>query len=226
MGEDLKKIAKVFLKRLWILLLIPVISVGTAWYLSVYVIKPVYESTTSLIVINKREDTNSMRGVSYDDLLIGEELVKNYKEIIISRTVTSAIIKELKLVNITSKQLAKRIEAEAKNGTSIIEIKVRGSSPDEANMIAEKLCEVFNKTVFTLWENRNVKIIDNAEAPQEPISPRTKLNIVLAALAGLLTATIAILLLEYFDDTIKTTEDAEERLGVPVLGIVPNLRVK
>lgn len=226
MGEDLKKIAKVFLKRLWILLLIPTISISTAWYLSIYVIDPVYESTTTMIVINKGVDSANIRGVSYDDLLIGEELVKNYKEIIKSRTVTSTVITELKLVNITSKKLAKRIEAEAKNGTSIIEIRVKGQTPEEANMINEKLCEVFNRTIFTLWENRNVKIIDHAEAPQEPVSPSLRLNIALAIIAGLLTSTVIILLLEYFDDTIKTTEEAEERLSIPVLGIVPNLRMK
>lgn len=226
MGEDLKKLAKVFQKRLWILLLIPIVAVATSCYLSIYVIEPSYESTTTLIVINQREESANIRGVSYDDLLIGEELVKNYKEIIKSRTVTSTVIKELNLENMTSGVLTRRIEAEAKNDTSIIEVKVKGRSPEEANLINEKLCEVFNRTVFNLWENRNVKIIDHAEASREPVSPNLKLNIALAVIAGLLTSTVIILLLEYFDDTIKTTEEAEERLGIPVLGIVPNLRMR
>jgi|GEM_PF-408205 len=226
MGEDLKKVAKVFMKRLWILLLIPIFSAATASYLSIYVMEPVYESTTTLIVINQREETSSIRGVSYDDLLIGEELVKNYKEIIRSRTVTSTVIKELKLENMSDDELKGNIEAEPKNGTSIIEIKVKGRTPEEANLINEKLCEVFNRTVFNLWENRNVKIIDHAQAPLEPVSPNLKLNLVLAIIAGLFTASLIILLLEYFDDTIKTVEEAEERLNIPVLGIVPNLRMK
>ena len=70
----------------------------------------------------------------------------------------------------------------------------------------------------------NISIIDQATPPARPSSPNLLLNIALAALIGLGLGVLAALLLEALDETIATPDDAEDKLGVPVLGVVPLLQ--
>ena len=69
----------------------------------------------------------------------------------------------------------------------------------------------------------NISIIDQATPPGSPSKPSLTRNILLSALVGLGLGIIAALVLEALDETIATPDDAESKLGVPVLGVVPLL---
>jgi tyrosine-protein kinase Etk/Wzc len=67
----------------------------------------------------------------------------------------------------------------------------------------------------------NVRIIDNADIPQEPVGPRRKLNILFGAILGLALGVGIVLLMEYMDTSLKTIHDIEHFLNLPVLGLIP-----
>lgn len=67
----------------------------------------------------------------------------------------------------------------------------------------------------------NVKIIDPAEIPKEPVGPRRKLNIIFGAFLGLALGIGLVLLMEYMDTSLKNIHDIEQFLGLPVLGLIP-----
>ncbi|WP_332639700.1 GumC family protein [Brevundimonas sp.] len=69
----------------------------------------------------------------------------------------------------------------------------------------------------------NISIVDRAEAPDSPSSPKLILNLALALLIGLGLGLAGALLLEALDETLEKPEDVEEKLGMPVLGVVPLL---
>jgi capsular exopolysaccharide synthesis family protein len=69
----------------------------------------------------------------------------------------------------------------------------------------------------------NISIVDSATPPEKPSKPNLLMNIFMAALLGLGLGVSAALLLEALDETIATPDDAEIKLGVPVLGVVPLL---
>lgn len=66
----------------------------------------------------------------------------------------------------------------------------------------------------------NVVQVNPALIADEPVRPRTPLNVVLGSLAGLIAAISIVFLIEYLDDTIRTPEDVERLLGLTVLGYV------
>ena len=70
----------------------------------------------------------------------------------------------------------------------------------------------------------SVSIIDKAETPEFPAKPRKMLNILLAVVLGLFGGTGLAFFIEYLDNTIKSPEETEERLGAPVLGVIPFLK--
>lgn len=68
-----------------------------------------------------------------------------------------------------------------------------------------------------------VEVVEPATVPTTPVSPRTNLNVLLAATVGLILAVGAAFLLEYLDDTIKTPDDISQALSLFTLGAVTRI---
>ncbi len=75
-------------------------------------------------------------------------------------------------------------------------------------------------------ETNNISVIEEATLPRVPIRPRKTVNLVISVIVGLLVGVGTALTIEYFDTTVKTPDDVERHLGLPVIGIVPQFSVK
>lgn len=71
--------------------------------------------------------------------------------------------------------------------------------------------------------SNNISIIDHAQVPGGAFKPSLSRNLLMGVLAGLILGTLLAFVLEFLDDTLKTPEDIEQRLKLPVLGIIPKL---
>lgn len=69
----------------------------------------------------------------------------------------------------------------------------------------------------------NVAIVDLADIPQTPSSPRLLLNMLIALLGGLLIGVAIALGLEQLDESIGDPTELQRRLGLPLLGSVPKV---
>ena len=67
----------------------------------------------------------------------------------------------------------------------------------------------------------NIRLVDEAMPPINPIKPRKKFNLLLAIIGGFGLGLLAALIVEFIDQTIRTQEDVENKLGLPFLGLVP-----
>lgn len=67
----------------------------------------------------------------------------------------------------------------------------------------------------------SIEMYDNPLLPSAPYKPDVTLNLAVGAVAGLLLGMGLALLLEFMDTSVKTMEDVERALQVPVLGIIP-----
>jgi polysaccharide biosynthesis transport protein len=72
----------------------------------------------------------------------------------------------------------------------------------------------------------NIRKIDPADAPDFPSSPRKSVNLTLGLLCGLGIGLLLSFVVEALDTNIKTIYDIEERLGLPMLGVVPQVDTK
>ncbi len=74
--------------------------------------------------------------------------------------------------------------------------------------------------------SNNISIIDRAEVPGGRFKPSLVTNLALGLLLGGMLGVLAAFLLEFLDDTLKTPSDIEQKLRLPVLGVVPKLGPK
>jgi polysaccharide biosynthesis transport protein len=72
----------------------------------------------------------------------------------------------------------------------------------------------------------NITVLDAPEVPLEPSSPKLALNLALSLILGLLGGVGLSFFQEYVDDSIRTPEEVERYLRLPMLGAVPELRAK
>jgi len=72
----------------------------------------------------------------------------------------------------------------------------------------------------------DIRVIDEARIPKNPIKPNKKLNLAIGGILGLMLGVMLTFFLEYMDNTIKTTDDIERYLGLPVLGLIPKVTQK
>jgi polysaccharide biosynthesis transport protein len=71
---------------------------------------------------------------------------------------------------------------------------------------------------------RTIEILNTAEPARRPSRPSFLLNSIASILFGLVLAVGVALTLEYFDMSLRDVADIEERLKVPVLGVIPHNR--
>jgi succinoglycan biosynthesis transport protein ExoP len=75
-------------------------------------------------------------------------------------------------------------------------------------------------------ETNNVRVVEAATATSAPVRPRKAWNLGLAVVVGLGLGIALAVVIEYFDTTVKTPDDVERYLGLPVIGIVPRFEAK
>ncbi|PKM98969.1 MAG: hypothetical protein CVU79_00175 [Elusimicrobia bacterium HGW-Elusimicrobia-3] len=67
----------------------------------------------------------------------------------------------------------------------------------------------------------NIRLVDAAMPPLQPIKPRKLFNMLLSLMGGFVLGLFAAVLVEFIDQTIRSQEDVENKLGLPFLGVVP-----
>ncbi len=84
-----------------------------------------------------------------------------------------------------------------------------------------KIAEAVKAELSGQLQGNNIRVIDRAEVPAEPVRPRPILNLALGAFFGLLVGFLFALLIDHMDVTVKDPEDIEKIMKVPFLGAIP-----
>lgn len=216
---DLREYFGIIKKRFWIIALITVVAAVISGVISFFVLQPVYQTSTTLIVdTNQSEGTNTITG---DQYTVSQKLAVTYGEIIKSRTVLEPVIKNLKLTE-SYEDLAGKITVSQVKDTQIISVTVQDTNPAKAKDIANQIPKVFTKEVKRIANANGVEVIDMAIEPASPIKPNKVMNVAIAAVLGIMIGLFIVFLLEYMDNKIKTPQDIEKHLGLPILGVIAN----
>jgi len=69
----------------------------------------------------------------------------------------------------------------------------------------------------------NVRILDLARLPKSPVKPRKLLNLLISLIIGCIGGTVLATFFDSLDKTLKSPEEVEETLGLPLIGIIPEI---
>jgi len=123
------------------------------------------------------------------------------------------------------------IDAQNPPGTQLINVAVTDEDPTVAQTLADAVSRSFIDVLAEQEREQQasrdsaelspVSLFAPARLPREPLDTGLSKNLLLATLFGTVGSFGLVVLLEYLDLTIRTPEDAERRIGLPVLGVLP-----
>lgn len=218
---SLKDLLQTLKKRLYLILTITLLAILVSGVISYFFLTPIYQSSTQLLV-NQSKDEQAM--YNYNEVQTNLQLINTYNVIIKSPAILDLVIKELKL-NMSTGGLNSKISVGSEQNSQVVNITVQDPDAKRAAKIANKTAEVFTREIPQIMNVDNVSILAKAQVgeKQSPIKPKPLQNIAIALVVGLMAGVGLAFLLEYFDNTIKTEQDIEKVLGMPVLGVITTI---
>jgi len=217
---SIEQIFHIILKRIGLVLLIPILAAIATGLYSWFVLDDVYQASSTVIVSNQKTTADTSSQLTYSDYTLNVQLVNSYRVICKTNRVLDQVIAELGLPMSTA-QLSDKVSVTSASDTEIIHILVKDKDPVLAQSITNSITRIFQSEVKDIMKMDNVQIIDEAPLPRTPVEPNRVKNVMIGALAGLVIGIGLAFLLEYLDRSVKTEEQVQELLGVPVLGVVP-----
>ncbi|MBU3126881.1 polysaccharide biosynthesis tyrosine autokinase [Clostridium tagluense] len=214
-GIEFNDYLNIIRKKIVVILFIIICPTLIAGLLSFYVLKPVYEAKATVIVGKDSTDK-----ITQSEVMMYQDLIKTYSEIGRSRVVAENAIKNLKS-GIVVKEFMLDLSITPKIGTQIIEISYKSKNPEIAAEGANALSQAFIEESQNLLPSGIAKIMDKALIPELPITPKKKFNISIGFIIGLILSLGLVLLINYLNNTIKSEEDVQRYLNLPMVGIIP-----
>ncbi len=219
---SLRELFAVLRKRLWLIVLITIIAATVSAVISFFVLTPVYQSKTQILVNQAKNDQQlyNMQAVQTN-----VQLINTYNDIITSPAILDKVVKELKL-NGSAASLSGQIQVTSAQDSQVAQIVVQDTSAKRATEIANTTASVFQKEVPKLMNVDNVSVLSKATLGENasPVKPQPLLNVAIAIVVGLMVGVGLSFLLEYLDNTIKTEQDIENLLELPVMGVVTTIK--
>jgi capsular exopolysaccharide synthesis family protein len=196
-----------------ILIAIPLIVatvVGTYYYSYA---KNQYTAVAKLYVIIDYKD--SMGTMRYD-ISTSTSFAGDYQELITSHEVLSAAAKELNVANLDDLV----IKVSSKANIRVINLSVTGADAAFTTSAANKISEVFIDYLSSITETKSVNIASKALVPVVPSGPKRAQNTALAFAVSLLLTAVVLIAVSVLNTTLRTSEDVESALHLPVLARV------
>ena len=216
---DVRGLFATILNRLFVIILIGVLVGGVAFVYTKYFVNPQYVATTKVYILSKQDP--DQKTLTASDIAFATYLAKDYEELLTTRPVLEEVKKELNL-DIQIESLENMITVAGEEDTRIMEISVTSTDPKLAKKIADKVREVANERLKVIMDGLEpVRSVSEAELPTIPASPNVKRNTMVGFIAGFGMSLLVVIILFILDDTIKSPDDIEKRLGVSVLAAIP-----
>lgn len=218
---SLKELMQTIRKRLRLILSITFIAVLITGVISYFVLTPVYQASTQLLV---NQSKGQQTPYQYNEVQTNLQLINTYNVIIKSPAILEEVIKDLDL-HMTVNELVSKITVQNETNSQVVNLSVTDPNPAKAAEIANKIAEVFKTQIVKIMSVDNVSILSKATVASHPspVKPKPVLNIAIALVVGLMVGVGLAFLLEYLDNTVKTEQDIEQLIGVPVLGVIAKM---
>ena len=215
---DLLELFSVLLHWLWLIALVAVIAGAVVFCYSKFILPEQFESSTKVYVLNRSEKSSDMPTTG--DLQVGTQLSQDYAQMITSRYVLESVIRDLDLPS-TYEGLKSQVNVTRPSDSRIIQITVTDTDPQQAQTICRAVREAASKHIQSVMDIDAINVVDDANLPTHKSAPNNKKNALIGAMVGAVVVIAVVVVRHLLDDTVKSREDVEEKLGISCLALIP-----
>lgn len=220
---SLKEIFATLKKHLILIVTITLLAVTVSAGVTFFLMTPKYDASTQILV--NQSNTNNNTLYQGNVVQTNVQLVNTYSVIIQNPTVLNQVIKKLNL-DYSANALKGMLTVNTEQNSQVFTLTVETESPAQSVRIVNGVAAAFKSQVQKVMNVDNVSILSpaNVASSSSPVKPKTTINLAIAFVVGLMVSIGLAFLLEYLDNTIKTEEDIEKILDLPVLGVISEIK--
>ena len=219
---DIMQLLRVILRKWFIVVIAGIVAAVIGFIYSSYYITPLYRASSTMLV----DLRNSVHeDLSAEQVNVAEKYVSTFAYIMKTNTVLQPVINDLGLKESVS-SLASKINIFTLEETLLIRVSINYPDPDLAMKIVKSIGqnapEIINQRITSGY-------ITEIEAPSvtiDPVTPNIPKYTVTAAVLGVALAVFDIVAFALFNNKIKSVEELQEAVDLPLLGVIPTLQKK
>lgn len=212
---DLVKLLNILKKNIKLLLILPAICLVASAALTFFVMPDKYTASTQILVNMKKSSSD----LAFQNVQSSLQSVNTYTEIIKSPRILDKVSREFDGQYSTA-ELNSFLKVTNQTNSQIITVSVTTGNKSESDKIVNKISKVFAHDMPKIMSVDNVTILSSAHDNAVKVSPIVSVNLVISIIVGIVLAILIIFLKELLDKRIKTEEDVESQLGLPILGSI------
>ncbi|MHB8857913.1 MAG: YveK family protein [Thermoleophilia bacterium] len=210
---------KIMRRYVWLIIAAAVIAGVFGYYFSARQTK-VYETSITILV---GQNQGLAENLNLTTAL--QEVANSMSKMIVSRTVAEKVVGDLGL-DTSPDAVMGAISAQPVQQTQLINVTVTDTDPVEAAAIANGVGNAFSELIQTTESSRSgltAQVWQGAGIPGAPVRPTPTRNAILAVMMGLGLGIGIAFLLDRFDTRWRSNDEVEETLGLPILGVIPQM---
>ena len=230
---ELRRYLQILRQRRTLIIVTMVVALGIGWLLTPR--QASYEASSKIFVGTRQYQVETGAGtdrLSNDLLAALDRVLLTYSIMIDSEPIAAEAIRELGLP-LSPAAVVEQASAVAIPSTQLLSITVTNADPTVARDLANALSYAFVRNIQQfegvdeqaqegdLPTGLPAYVFEEAKLPVAPQSLDLLQNLILAGVFGLLAAGTLVFVMDYLDVTIRSPEDAERRLDLPVLAVIP-----
>lgn len=206
-------------KHLKLVITLPIVCMVAMGLASVLMMNDTYTATTDMYVLASSEGSNSSSALS-SDLSASQMLTNDVATLLQSDRVMTDAADQLGLPNLRGYD----ITVTSESTTRVITLQVTSSDAQGSANVANALADCVSNVAQEVMNVESVNVIDEAPTPEAPSGPNRMLYVAVAAMAGLFAAVAIVVLMDVIDTRVRSAEDVEELLELPVIGRIPQMK--
>lgn len=206
-------------KHLKLVIALPVACALLMGVVSLVAMKDTYTASTSMYILAKTDD-QAGGSASYSDLSASQMLSNDIATLLDSDSVKEGAAKQLGLDNLDDY----KVSVASESTTRVITLSVTGTDAEDTAKVANAMATSVSTVAQNVDAAKSINVIDKAKTPDVPSGPKRTLYVAVAFLAGLFIAVAFVVLADMLNTRIRSAEEAEELLGIPVVGRIPAMK--
>lgn len=218
------ELLQVLWKWAWLIVAAALLAGSASYMATKLLVTPMYKTEFTAYVNNRNAGAGSESYVSSSsDVSAAKSLANSYAEILTSREILLKAAEKAGYEEYTYKTLSGAVTTRLQNNTEIILVSVELESPQAAFDIASVLADIAGDYIGDIVEGSSMKIIDSPVFPETFCKPNYLKNTVIGGIIGAALICIAVIVIYFLDDTIKSEKELSERLNITIIGSIPDL---
>lgn len=213
---DLGELFKALKKNILLIVVISILCAVVGFVSSMFLINKKYSSEATIYITPKVTEQGT---IDYNSIQTNSRMVNNYMEILKGETILAKVADQVGMESY--EDVFDTLTISNPENTELISVSSETTDPELSQQIVSLVISTFTEDMMDILNLNNVTIINDAKVNENPVSPSVPRYTILGFAVGMVISCGYVFITFLFDKRLRTREEVENFLGVPVLATVP-----